>query len=238
MFYFIIYGIIFIPVIAIFYVLNKQLKNSQMDLFKSGLSQSSFQRYAKFNDEVVPKDDNFDLKMTKIFNEIVFNKKTDIRKIAEKTGCTYEECIFKIKYLKNKNKIGLYHIDHKNGKLIKCSDEELQIIQKYKPYIYYNHLSLEEIATRLPGTNSENVEEVKNNIFNELKILVDNSLLTGIKLNEVDKEILYYSIEKNKKEKDFISIRCDNCGALCDVNRGSKIRCEYCDTIIEDKIEN
>ena len=67
------------------------------------------------------------------------------------------------------------------------------------------------------------------------KTLYDKDLINGVKLNEVDKEILYYTVEKNKKEKDFISIRCKNCGAINDVNRGNKTRCEYCNTIIEDK---
>ena len=40
---------------------------------------------------------------------------------------------------------------------------------------------------------------------------------------------------EKKKVRDYITINCPNCGALNDVNRGSKVRCEYCETIIEDK---
>ena len=38
-----------------------------------------------------------------------------------------------------------------------------------------------------------------------------------------------------KKEKDYVTINCPNCGDLNDVNRHSKTRCEYCKTIIEYK---
>ena len=31
----------------------------------------------------------------------------------------------------------------------------------------------------------------------------------------------------------MVSINCENCGALNDVNRGGKVRCEYCGSIIE-----
>ena len=57
-----------------------------------------------------------------------------------------------------------------------------------------------------------------------------------MKINDVDKKLIYFTDEKSEKEKDFISFCCDNCGAINDVNRGNKTRCEYCGTIIEDKI--
>lgn len=88
---------------------------------------------------------------------------------------------------------------------------------------------------RTKNSPLENLEEYKTQVYEDLKKLNEKNLINGIKLNEVDKEILYYTIEKRKKDKDIISIRCENCGAINDVNRGSKTRCEYCDTIIEDK---
>lgn len=90
------------------------------------------------------------------------------------------------------------------------------------------------MASRLPGASIANLEKYKEQVFNELKMLYDKDLINGVKLNEVDKEILYYTVEKRKKEQDFISMRCGNCGAINDVNRGGKTRCEYCNTIMED----
>ena len=58
-------------------------------------------------------------------------------------------------------------------------------------------------------------------------------MINGIKINEVDKEIIYYTIEKSKVT-DLISVECDNCGAINDVDRGIKTRCKYCNTIIEE----
>lgn len=87
----------------------------------------------------------------------------------------------------------------------------------------------------MPGATLKNIDKYNEEVFNDIKNLYEKDLINGIKLNEVDKEILYYKVEKQKKEKDYISIRCKNCGAMNDVNRGSKTRCEYCDTIIEDK---
>ena len=220
--------------LEIYFRINNKYNRDKM--FKNQLSQSSFQKYAKFYDETLPNDPSFHNKMNKIYNMIEIDKKTDIKKIAEKAGCSYEECILKIRYLKNKGKIGHCYIDHKNGEIRKCTEEELKLINKYKPYIYFNHLSIEEIVLRLPGTTNENREEIAENVFEEIKQLYDKDLLINIKLNEVDKKLIYFSDEKSKKEKDFISIRCDSCGALNDVNRGSKVRCEYCGTIIEDKL--
>lgn len=230
--------IFFIIIMALVYILAIIKKNNRNNtVTKTGtVNQESYQRYAKFFDNIVPQDAKFDAKMNKIYNLIEVDKKTDIKEIAEKSSCTYEECILKIKYLKNKRQLGTYHIDHKRGKILPCTQEEYQLIEKYKPYIYYNHLSIDEIANRMPGVTRENLEETKEKIYREIYDLYDSNLLNGIKINEVDKEIIYYTIEKRKKEKDFITIRCENCGALNDVNRGSKVRCQYCDTIIEDKV--
>ena len=225
-------------VIIIFFSskLNKVKKDSTTITKTGQLNEESFQRYAKFYGETIKKDNDFEQKVNKIYTLIEINKKTDIKEIAQKSSCSYEECILKIRYLKNKRQIGEYHIDHINGKLLKCTEEENELLKKYKPFIYNNHLSISEIASRLPGTTSHNLKDIREEVYQDILSLYENDLINGIKINEVDKEIMYYTIEKRKKEKDFISIRCENCGALNDVNRGSKVRCEYCDTIIEDKI--
>ena len=214
---------------------NDNLNNVNKEIPKNNsINQVSYQKYAKFHDQVVPTDQAFDEKMNKICNLIVIDKKTDIKEIAKLSGCSYEECILKIRYLKIKRQIGTCHINHKKGKILPCTPEEYQLVEKYQPYIYYNQLSISEIACRMPGVTTENIEETKEKIYKEIHSLYESDLLSGIKINEVDKEIIYYNSEN--KEKDYITIRCGNCGALNDVNRGSKVRCKYCDTIIEDKV--
>lgn len=230
----IIFLVVALALVYIHAFIKKHKQNNTIT--KTGtINQESYQRYAKFYDNIVPQDAEFETKMNKIYNLIEVDKKTDIKEIAQKVGCTYEECILKINYLKNKRQLGTYHVDHKRGKILPCTQEEYQLIEKYKPYIYYNHLSIEEIANRMPGVTRENLAETKEEIYKEIYDLYDSNLLNGIKINEIDKEIIYYTVEKRKKEKDFITIRCENCGALNDVNRGSKVRCQYCDTIVEDK---
>lgn len=220
-----------------FFSLIEKTKQKNNNITQTGnINEDSYQRYAKFYDNIVPQDTEFSTKMNKIYNLIQIDKKTDIKEIAKLSGCTYEECILKIKYLKNKRQVATFHIDHKNGKILQCTKEEYKLIEKYKPYVYYNHLSISEIACRMPGVTESNLEETKEQIYQEVYELYKSNLLNGIKINEVDKEIIYYSIEKRKKEVDYITIRCLNCGALNDVNRGSKVRCDYCNSIIEDKV--
>lgn len=225
-------------IVVIISVLNSiKNKKEYTKVTKAGtVNQDSFQRYAKFYEHAIPADILFEEKMNKIYQAIMIDKKKDIKQIAAKAGCSYDECILKIRYLKNKRQIGDMHIDHINGKLLPCSEEDNALLEKYKPFLYNNHLTISEMASRMPGATLSNLEKQKEQVFNDLKNLYDKDLINGIKLNEVDKEILYYTVEKRKKEKDYISIRCKNCGAINDVNRGSKVRCEYCGTIIEDII--
>lgn len=211
---------------------NLKRKNTKIAKSKS-INQNSYQRYAKFYDNTIPKDENFETKINKIYSLIVNDKKTDIKEIAKESGCTYDECILKIRYLKNKRKLGDYHIDHQYGELLKCTEEENALINKYKPFIYYNHYNIKEIAARLPGTTADNLKEVTEKVYEEILGLYKNDLINGIKINEVDKEIIYYTIEKSKVT-DLISVECDNCGAINDVDRGIKTRCKYCNTIIEE----
>ena len=234
----VIYVIILLIITFILSIMsNVKTKKKYTNINRSQtISQESYQRYAKFYEHAIPVDVLFEKKMNSIYQSIVNEKKRDIKQIAAKANCSYDECILKIRYLKNKRQIGDLHIDHINGKLLPCTEEESALLTKYKPFLYYNHLTIEEMAARMPGSSIANIEKFKEQVFNDLKLLYDKDLINGIKLNEIDKEILYYTVEKRKKEKDFISIRCENCGAINDVNRGSKTRCEYCDTIIEDKI--
>ena len=224
--------------IIVFFVLaggaKKKKKNTEINNSQT-INEESYQKYAKFYEHAIPADILFEKKMNSIYQSVVNEKQRDIKKIAAKANCSYEECILKIRYLKNKRRIGDLHIDHVNGKLLPCTEEESQLLNKYKSFIYYSHLTIAEMASRMPGASIANLDKYKEKVFNELKYLCDEGLINGVKLNGVDKEILYYTVEKRKKDKDLISIRCENCGAINDVNRGSKTRCEYCDTILEDK---
>lgn len=229
---FVFIGIIFIvsSIIVSAFVNKKEITDKNMTI-----NEKSFQNYAKFYGMMIPVDDEFNKKLNKIYRLIVIENVDDINFIAKDTGCTYEECILKIKYLKNKRAIGEYYIDHINGIVKKCSKDDLALLKKYKPYIYgKNHLQINEIAARMPMTTINNLKEREQEVIKDLKYLYNKDLINGIILDEVDGKITYYSIEKRLK-KDTVSIDCENCGAINDVTRGGKTRCGYCGLIIEDK---
>lgn len=212
-------------------------KDNRNNLGKK-INEDSFQRYAKFYGNTIPKDANFINQIKVIYYSIIKDGETDIKKIAETAGCTYTDCILKIRYLKNKNKLAEeYYIDEVNGIINRCSKEDQALLNKYKLYIYNNHFQIDEIAAKLPEGRSENQEALQEKIFQDLCYLDDKDLINGIILNRVDKTITYYSIEKQKQKKDKITINCPNCGAINELNKGSKIKCEYCGSIIEDELE-
>ena len=231
--------------LVIFFIMVKAYqayKNDRLETLtveESNINEWSFQRYAKFYGNMVLRDDKFQEKMEKICDLVLKEKINDISLIAKESGCSYDECVLKIRYLKNKRKIGDLYIDHANGILKNCSIEDQSLLDRYSSFLYQHHLQIDEIARRMPHASSLNLEEVTEEVFQDLKHLDELGLINGIILNQVDKKIIYYSIEKHKNEKDIISINCPNCGALNDLNRGSKVRCEYCKTIIsEDNISN
>lgn len=211
-------------------------KHTKITVRNQTINEKSYQRYGKFYGDLILLDQEFENKINKIYDLVVNQKKTDINEIAYLTNCTYEECILKIKYLKNKRAIDDCYIDTMSGIIKKCSTEDKKLINKYKPFIYGNHYQPNEIALKLQGTTIDNLEKREEEVFEELKYLNEKNLINGIMINEVDKKIIYYSVEKHLKEKEFISINCPSCGALNDIHRGSKDRCEYCNYIIEDKI--
>ena len=80
------------------------------------INEDSYQRYAKFYGNTIPKDANFINQIKIIYYSIVKDGETDVKKIAEKANCTYTDCILKIRYLKNKRKLAdYYYIDEVNG---------------------------------------------------------------------------------------------------------------------------
>lgn len=202
------------------------------------INEDSYQRYVKFYGETIPADKEFITKLKMIYSLIITKGQTDIREIAKQTNCTYEECVMKIRYLKNKRRIDdIYYIDEINGIISKCSQEDQALLNKYKVYIYNNHYQIEEIARKLPEATMENQQELKEKVLKELAYLDDKDLINGIILNKVDGKIIYYTIEKKKEKIDKITRHCPNCGALNELNRGNKVKCEYCGTIMEEKEE-
>ncbi len=194
-------------------------------------NQWSYQRFANFYHQYEQSDEEFNHKIEKIKNLILDLGITDLHDIAEQSGCAYDECILKISYLKNKRIIGDYYIDSAAGIVALCSEEDQKLLKKYQKSIYRFHRSIEEMAEALSMTPEQ--------VFSELEYLDNKKLLNGIILDKVDKRIIYYTVEKHLKEKYLVTVSCENCGALNDVKVGSKVRCEYCDTIIQDKtIEN
>lgn len=232
--FFILYPLIFIFIIIIFILLIIKMEERKRAQKFYGISEFSFQKYARFYGNTILRDPDFESKMKSIYELIVKKKETDIKKIASISKCSYDECILKIRYLKNKRIIGDYYIDCERGEIKPCSKEDRLLIKKYAPYIYSKHYQIDEIAVKLPEATLANIEEMKEKVLNELDYLDKKNLINGLNIDRVDKKIIYYTIEKHKKEKDYVSVNCKNCGALNDIPRLGKTRCEYCETIMED----
>ncbi len=208
--------------------------NDMENLFDN-ISEWSYQRYARFYGDIKPSDDLWNNKISKIYNLIINEKEEDLEFIAKESGCSFTECVMKIRYLKNKRKIGDYYIDLVTKTIKKCSPEDEKKLVKYIPYIYNQHLQIKQIAAKMPGASVYNLDQMANVVYNELLYLDEKGLLNGVVINQVDRTIVYYSVEKHKGESDKVTINCRNCGAINDVNRHSKVRCAYCKSIVEDK---
>ena len=199
------------------------------------ISEWSYKRYADFYGSVQLDDPKFDEKIAKIKKLILEDNVDDITFIAKEAGCEMEEVMMKINYLKNKRIIDNCYIDTANNKIVKCSEDDLKLVEKYKAYLYSSHLPLQEIIAVVPATTN-NVEEKKEQVIKELKYLIDNKIVNGVTYNDVDEKLVYYSVEKHSKEKDYASICCPKCGALNDVNYKSKAKCKYCGNIVENNL--
>jgi len=209
---------------------KKEVKNVKID--KKHVNEESFQNYAKFYGNTIPRDKEFDDKLNIILS-LINSKECNIKKIAEKSNCTLEECVLKIKYLKNKRLLGDYYVDTNNFVLLPCSEEDQRLLDKYKPYIYGSHLQVKEIANLVSNKGYKDIQELENEVFEELLYLDKKGLINGIKIDDVDRKIIYYTIEKRKIDSNYESIHCDNCGAINDVEVNGKVRCGYCNSIIK-----
>ena len=220
--------LLFIVLIILIVILRKIKTNK--------FSKKHFESYSGFLGNIKSKDPHYHKKITTIINLINKNKIIDLKEIARISGCDYYETILKIKFLKRQNIIENYYIDRENGILNHCSEEDKKLIEKYDQFIYAKHMQPDYIAKSLPGTTFENLEKVKKQVMEELSYLDKKDLLNGINIDLVDERIIYYDIEQLKKSKDYVSINCESCGALNEVPKKGKIRCEYCERILDGKL--
>ena len=231
-FVYVVLPIILVGLYFLFSAYNSFIEKYRRKKILKSISEDSYQKYAKFYGDVVPTDDDFDTKVNVIL-DMIKKGESDIKEMAKQSHCTYPECVLKIKYLKNKRLIGDYYIDTNNLRIFPCDKNDEDLLNKYKVSIYNKHLSVEEMADYLYKIDPYNhtKEEYIDSVFGDLKYLDSKGLLNGVVLNEVDKTIKYYSIEK-KKETDLVTVHCPNCGALNELDIDSKVRCSYCNTII------
>ena len=223
-----VFGIGFLAI----YISKKGGKDLEQRIDINHVNENSFQRYAKFYGEIVPSEADFDRKLNKIYILIKDHNMRDIKQIAEISFCTLPECVLKIKYLKNKRLIDDLYIDTNNMKLITCSPEDQLLIDKFKPYIYGTHTQISEFVNLVPNPEGLNIEEHKKKLLDELIYLDKKGLVNGVKIDDIDGEIIYYALEKRKTVKDRETVHCPNCGALNDVELTGKVRCSYCNSIV------
>ena len=194
----------------------------------NNINEWSYQRYARFYGNLGPGDSQFTEKINKIYDLIVNKKYSDLEQIAKESGCTYDECIMKIKYLENKRQIENLHIDTLTKTIKECSKEDEALLKKYSSFIYNNHYQIKEMAVRLPGASLDRMSEIEDQIFKEIEYLDSKGLINGISLNKDTKQISYYTIEKHNVSHEAVTIKCPHCGAINDVNKNVKTACKYC----------
>lgn len=224
-------SVIIIGILVFIYSRDKESKVDTSLFSYKHVTEESYQNYAKFYDAIIPKDGEFINKIETVYN-LINSKEYNIKKISDKSNCTLEETLLMIGYLKNKRLLGNLYIDTTSYELLPCSNEDERLLDKYDDYIYESHLQINEIANQIPNKGYKDVEELRDEVFNELVYLDKKGLLNGIKINTVDKKLVYYTIEKKKKH-DYETVHCPNCGALNDVDSDSKVRCGYCNGIIK-----
>ena len=207
------------------------LKGNKKD---GNINEWSYKRYADFFGQMELADPKFNEKISTII-KLINEGEDDIEFIAKESGCTVPECSLKIEYLKNKRMLDNIYIDRDYNRIIKCSEEDLRLIDKYKPFVYSSHRTIDEIVTLAPATTND-INKNKETVRKELKYLISKRILNGVIYNEVDDKLIYYTIEKHRHDNDFATIECDKCGALNEVNYNSKERCKYCGNILRGYI--
>ena len=236
-YYFIIGVIAVLVLIEIGTMITKRSKRKSVDAkYKSGnISEWSYQRFCRFYGDTVFLDDLFNNKMNIIKDAIIEDNVESIEELAKLAACPKSEVVLKVKYLKNKRILGNYYIDKEHGLIKKCSEEDSKLLDKYSDMIYLKHYQISEMAAQEQNYNNKPFQIIEEDIYKDIKYLYDKSLINGIKIDEANKKIVYYTVEKKKLAEKYATLNCPNCGALVDVPRGETARCEYCSTIVEDK---
>lgn len=198
------------------------------------ISEWSYQRFCGFYGDRVFKDEKFDEKIKAITECVNVKNMERLDEIAENSGCTVEEVVMKIRYLKNKRVIDNVYIDRINKLIRKCTEDDMQILDKYYTMLYNDHFTIHEMAIRVPNYHNKPLPIIEEDVYKDIKYLYDKSIVNGIKLDESTKEIIYYTIEKKTKRELYATVNCPKCGALVDVIKKSTGRCDYCGALVED----
>ena len=216
---------------------KKKKNNSVVDVNNAEagvINEWSYQRFCSFYDERVFPDPQFIEKINSII-DCINNKNYDrLDDIASISGCTVEEVIMKVRYLKNKRVFDNIFIDRYNKMIKKCTEEDQKILEKYYNMLYFDHYSIVEIAQRIPNYHNKPMPIIEEDVYKDIKYLYDKCIINGIKLDETRKEIVYYTIEKHKKAETYATVNCPKCGALVDVITKQTGRCDYCGSAVED----
>ena len=213
---------------------KKKDKTEDKSKKPGNINEWSYQRFAGFYEERVFPDPKFSEKIEAIKNIVSSRKYERLDEIAEHSGCTEEEAVMKIRYLKNKRVLDNIYIDRYNRVVKKCSEEDEKLLEKYYNMIYFDHYSIVEMAQRVPNYHNKPMPIIEEDVFRDIKYLYDKCILNGIKIDENKKDIIYYTIEKHKKALEYATINCPKCGALVDVGFNSNARCDYCGSMVED----
>ena len=115
--------------------ISKQIRKRK--LFDN-INEWSYKRFSRFFGKLELDDNEFATKLKTIWELIIIKKEDDIEKIASLSNCSFEECLFKIQYLKNKRKIGNYYIDTTEKVIRRCTPEDEKLLKNiYHLYINY-----------------------------------------------------------------------------------------------------
>lgn len=213
---------------------KKKEKKEKNENNKGKISEWSYQRFCGFYGDRILPDPLFNDKIASIINCVKNKHYESIDEIAKESSCTFEECVMKIKYLKNKRVLENYYIDHFNRALKPCTEEDTKLLEKYYVMLYYDHFSIDEMASRVPNYHNKPMSIVREDVYKDIKYLYDKCVINGIKLDESSQNIIYYTIEKHAKAQGYVTLNCSKCGALVDISRGGNGRCDYCGSIEVD----
>ena len=171
----------------------------------------------------------------KMIQQLVLDEeKESIEEIARLSNCKYSECVLKLKYLMNKRVLDGYYIDKINKTIKTCSVEDSNLVKKYSDFIYQKNLQIDEMAKEIPNYNNKPLQILEEDIYRDIKYMYDKSLINGIKIDETNKKIIYYTVEKKKTAQWCVTLNCPNCGALVNVPKKNSEKCSYCNTVVND----